>query len=198
MKTPRVIGGPAFEVHLDALLDVSVRLVNDLTGDWIRGDRQLPASDDDRRVVVAGALAGGDRPRPEVDPDQARLLSHTAGLLRRAFELFAHGDLEAAVVVVNDLMDSSGARPELVYRGDGEWAMHFRGNDDTLANGWGAGCATGLAMTIGSDLGRCLGVCEASRCDQVFVDASRNRVRRYCSTACQNRMKSAAFRLRRT
>jgi predicted RNA-binding Zn ribbon-like protein len=33
-------------------------------------------------------------------------------------------------------------------------------------------------------------------CDRVFVDVSRNGTKRFCSTACQNRPKAAAFRAR--
>ncbi|MFC6935784.1 CGNR zinc finger domain-containing protein [Actinomadura yumaensis] len=33
-------------------------------------------------------------------------------------------------------------------------------------------------------------------CDRVYVDTSRNGTRRFCSTACQNRVKTAAFRAR--
>jgi len=41
-----------------------------------------------------------------------------------------------------------------------------------------------------------LGVCTAPRCDRVYVDTSRNGTRRYCSTSCQNRVKTAVFRAR--
>ena len=43
-----------------------------------------------------------------------------------------------------------------------------------------------------------LGVCSAPECDRVFVDVSRNGTRRFCSTACQNRVKAAAHRARRS
>ncbi len=39
-----------------------------------------------------------------------------------------------------------------------------------------------------------LGVCTAPHCDRVYVDTSRNGSKRFCSTACQNRVKTAAFR----
>ncbi|HEX8935998.1 MAG TPA: CGNR zinc finger domain-containing protein, partial [Pseudonocardiaceae bacterium] len=48
----------------------------------------------------------------------------------------------------------------------------------------------------GSDCASRLGVCSAPRCDRVYVDASRNGTRRFCCTACQNRVKSAAHRAR--
>jgi predicted RNA-binding Zn ribbon-like protein len=51
-------------------------------------------------------------------------------------------------------------------------------------------------MAIGSDFAGRLGVCSAERCDRVYVDTSRNSRRRFCSTACQNRVKAAAFRAR--
>jgi predicted RNA-binding Zn ribbon-like protein len=47
---------------------------------------------------------------------------------------------------------------------------------------------------VGSSLHGRLGVCSAERCDRVYVDTSRNGSRRFCSTACQNRVKAAAFR----
>jgi predicted RNA-binding Zn ribbon-like protein len=51
-------------------------------------------------------------------------------------------------------------------------------------------------VVLGSDLYGRLGVCTADRCDRVYVDTSRNGTRRFCSTACQNRIKAAAFRAR--
>jgi predicted RNA-binding Zn ribbon-like protein len=41
-----------------------------------------------------------------------------------------------------------------------------------------------------------LRVCEADDCEDVHVDLSKNRSRRYCSNACGNRMNVAAFRAR--
>jgi predicted RNA-binding Zn ribbon-like protein len=197
LSLPEAVRAPAFEVHLDILIDVSVRLVNSLTGDWAGGEPQVLPDGAARTKAVAEALAGEDRQVTDVDAEQADALTGTAGRLRRAFDLVTRGDLESAVGVLNDLMDEAGAQPALVPRASGGWAMHFRGKDDGLAVGWTAGCATGLALALGSNLGGRLGVCQATRCDQVFVDYSRNRVRRFCSTSCQNRMKSAAFRHRR-
>ena len=59
------------------------------------------------------------------------------------------------------------------------------------------GAALGLAVALGSDLAGRLGVCDAPGCDRVYVDASRNGGRRFCSTRCQNRVKAAAHRRRR-
>ena len=56
--------------------------------------------------------------------------------------------------------------------------------------------ATGLAVVLGTQMKRRLGVCTAPHCDRVYVDTSRNGTRRYCSAACQNRVKTASFRSR--
>jgi predicted RNA-binding Zn ribbon-like protein len=61
---------------------------------------------------------------------------------------------------------------------------------------WTAICAEGLARIVGLQAAHRLGVCSASRCDRVFVDTSKNATRRFCSPACQNRTKMAAFRSR--
>jgi predicted RNA-binding Zn ribbon-like protein len=66
-----------------------------------------------------------------------------------------------------------------------------------LANGWAAGCASGLALALGSDLAGRLGVCAAPACDRVYVEVSRNAQRRFCSPQCQSRVKAAAHRARR-
>jgi predicted RNA-binding Zn ribbon-like protein len=110
------------------------------------------------------------------------------------FDAVAAGHTDAAAGLVNDMLASTGARPRL-DRHDGEpWHLHFHGAEESLVTGWAAGCATGLALVLGIDLGARLGVCTAPRCDRVYVDASRNGTRRFCSTACQNRVKAAAFR----
>jgi len=48
-------------------------------------------------------------------------------------------------------------------------------------------------VVLGGGLRDRLGVCTAPHCDRVYVDTSRNGSRRFCSTACQNRGKAAAF-----
>jgi predicted RNA-binding Zn ribbon-like protein len=39
--------------------------------------------------------------------------------------------------------------------------------------------------------------CAAAQCDDVLVDLSKNRSRRFCSIACANRTNVAAYRTRR-
>ena len=173
-------GQRAFDSHVLNLVDVAARLVNEFT---------------------VGATAGEAAARAlrvdKVSPADTRALTVAATAMRQVFEAVARDDLPAAAVVVNDLMATTGARPQLdPIRDGGGWHVHFHGRDDSLAVGWAAGCATGLALAIGSGLAGRLGVCAASRCDRVFVDVSRNASKRFCSLACQNRTKAAAFRNR--
>ncbi|MPZ62329.1 MAG: hypothetical protein GEU93_13755 [Propionibacteriales bacterium] len=59
-------------------------------------------------------------------------------------------------------------------------------------------CAEGIARFIGAGNAGRLGTCKATNCDRVYVDLSKNGSRRFCSTACQNRVKAAAFRERQS
>ncbi|MFI2207278.1 CGNR zinc finger domain-containing protein [Streptomyces sp. NPDC020192] len=117
--------------------------------------------------------------------------------MRAVFEAVDGGHINQAAQLVKDLLRTTGARPQL-DRVDGEpWQVHFHGSDDTLSVGWSAGCATALALAIGSTLAGRLGVCTAPNCDRVYVDASRNAVRHFCSASCRSRVKAAAFRARK-
>ena len=127
--------------------------------------------------------------------EEAAELCFVAAELRGVFEAVCTG-AGTTRPPVNALLVRTGARPEL-ERHDGEpWHLHFHAADNSLPNGWAAGCATGLAVVLGGELHDRLGVCTAPRCDRVYVDTSRNGTRRYCSTSCQNRVKTAAFRAR--
>ena len=181
---------------MDAVVTVAVRLVNTLTpGEW-RGRPYSPPAAGDLPAAVTSALRSGRRETRDVTAEEAARFGMIAGALRAVFDAVAAGRPDEAASEVNALLEFSGARPRL-DRHDGEpWHLHFHGADDALVTGWAAGCATGLAVVLGSDLGGRLGVCTSERCDRVYVDTSRNGSRRFCSTACQNRVKAAAFRAR--
>ncbi|MEZ0068045.1 putative RNA-binding Zn ribbon-like protein [Streptacidiphilus sp. MAP12-20] len=182
-----------FDSHMRALLDASVALVNALTDGDARGRSFIAPVGSDQVAAVRAALPGTDG----IDPDQADYLAGTARELRIVFEAVAAERIDDAAAALNKLLRANGARPQL-DRSPGEpWQVHFHGADDSYAIGWSAGCATGLAMAVGGDYAGRLGVCAASRCDRVHVDVSRNAARQFCSTACQNRAKAAAFRARR-
>jgi len=182
---------------MDAVVTVAVRLVNTLTAGEAHGRPYAPPEARARPAAVTAALRAGRRDTREVSPDEAAEFAAVAEGLRAVFDAMAADRTDAAARLVNDMLAATGARPHL-DRHDGEpWHLHFHGAEDSLVTGWAAGCATGLAVVLGSDLQGRLGVCTAPRCDRVFVDTSRNATRRFCSTSCQNRVKTAAFRAAR-
>jgi len=136
-------------------------------------------------------------PRPaELPAVSAEYLASAARAMRTVFEAVEDDRADDAAAMVNQLLGDTGARPQLDRVPGEAWQVHFHGASDTYGVGWAAGCATALALAIGSELAGRLGVCVAPRCDRVYVDASRNAVRRFCSAQCQSRVKAAAFRAR--
>ena len=190
-----VTGQVDFNSHTDAVVRTAVALVNLLTPGSARGRAYQPPEAGERTAAVADALqSGGGRQAPSWE--EAASLCFVAAELREVFVAVDAGRVDEAAGLVNAMLGRTGARP-MLDRHDGQpWHLHFHSADETLVNGWAAGCATGLAVVLGSDLYDRLGVCTAPRCDRVYVDTSRNGTRRYCSTSCQNRVKTAAFRAR--
>ena len=187
-----------FNSHVDAVITVAVSLVNTLTPGQAHGRDFQPPTGASRAAAVTAALRTGQPAARPVTAEAAADLAGTAADLRAVFDAVGRGDLDAAARQVNALLAGTGAHPQL-DRHDGEpWHLHFHGRTDSVAQGWAAGCATGLAVVLGTDLYDRLGVCTAPRCDRVYVDISRNGTRRFCSTSCQNRVKAAAFRARQT
>jgi predicted RNA-binding Zn ribbon-like protein len=186
-----------YNSHTDAVLAVTVALVNALTPGCAHGRPYQPPAGDQRATVTRDALNadGVARPRP-VSAAEADELTGVAAELRQVFEAVATGDVDRAAADVNRLLARTGAHPYLDKHDDEPWHLHFHGTDEGLATGWAAGCAAGLAVVLGGPEWARLGVCTAPRCDRVYVDVSRNGTRRFCSTACQNRVKAASFRER--
>jgi predicted RNA-binding Zn ribbon-like protein len=182
---------------MDAVVTVAVRLVNALTPGEAHGRPYLPPTGAALPAAVTAALRAGRQDTREVSAREAAGFPVAAQALRAVFDAVAAGRTDDAARLVNEMLARTGARPRL-DRHDGEpWHLHFHGAEDSLATSWAAGCATGLAVVLGTDQQGRLGVCAAPRCDRVYVDISRNATRRFCSVSCQNRVKAAAFRAAR-
>ena len=127
---------------------------------------------------------------------EAAELAALAGRLRPVFVAAEDGAVDRVAELVNSLLRDYRSAPQL-SRHDGEpWHLHFSSAATGVATEWGAGCATGLAVVVDSQATGRLGVCRAEGCDRVYIDVSRNASRRFCSEACLNRTKVAAFRAR--
>jgi predicted RNA-binding Zn ribbon-like protein len=190
-----------FDSHVATLLATTVALVNRLT-DGLDGGHEVEVPEDERalRAAVRDCVnsQGYDVSLRGVTAADARMIAKNVAEARRVIEDIDRGDLATAARRTNVLLRRTGARPQLDTHGPGVWNLHFHGPDDTFGVGWSAGIAAGLAMALGTTAAGRLGVCAAERCDRVQLDTSRNGGRRFCSTRCQNRTKSAAHRTRRS
>lgn len=186
-----------FDSHVFSVLTTAVALVNRLTDGYSGGSPVEAPVGADQVEATAAALGADGRPQPLVTAADARELAAVAERMRPVFEAVHAGELARAAEDVNALLADTDARPRLDPSGAG-FSLHFHGPDQSLAKGWAAGCAAGLALALGSNLAGRLGVCAAPHCDRVFVDTSRNGQRRFCSPQCQSRVKAAAHRARRT
>jgi predicted RNA-binding Zn ribbon-like protein len=185
-----------FTSHVDTIVTTAVDLVNAVTPGAARGRDFAQPSGPDLIDAVSQAIRAGRQLAPVISAQDAADLAAMADRLRAVFDLVSDGDVDGAAAAINELLAATGARPQL-DRHDGEpWHIHFHARTDSLASGWAAGCATGLAIVLGTEMYNRLGVCTAPRCDRVYVDVSRNGTRRFCSTSCQSRVKAAAFRSR--
>ncbi len=183
-----------FGSYKDDVVLVASSIVNHLTP-GTDGTRTYDVPGDHRsrrtRARQISALDGEPLPGPTLDA-----FVQLATNLRPVFELCGLGDVSAAALQTNHLLADYRSAPVLLRHDDGPWHVHFHSAHAGLAEGWGAGCATGLALVIGAGESERLGVCTADPCDRVFVDVSRNGTRRHCSPRCTNRAGVAAHRAR--
>ncbi|MFK4084126.1 CGNR zinc finger domain-containing protein [Kribbella sp. NPDC020789] len=160
---------------------------------------------------VFGALARQGRPAPPPDDEAIRAVlrlttNRTVPIELHEYETGARQlydalsllpDVDAAVELVNDLLRRTKAAPQLTRAEPGAlWHLHFAAPGVSVATGWLAEFATAVAMLLGSHEAERLRRCAATRCDDLFLDSTRNGSQRFCSTACQNRTKVAAHRAR--
>jgi predicted RNA-binding Zn ribbon-like protein len=133
-----------------------------------------------------------------VDRDAA-VLRRFARELRPVFEASNDGDEQAVVARLNALLAKHPVTPHIAGSGgsgEDRWHMHVADRQSSVAELLVAESLMGLA-TLVCDLGATrLGVCDASGCDNVFVDTSPNQSRRYCSDRCSSRANVAAYRAR--
>lgn len=186
-----------FDSHSSVVTQAALALINDVSPGYRRG--RPFAAPDDLPEAVAQAIASVNPKWDELpDAAEAARLAAWAMRLHAAVTALDAGDVDEACVEVNRVMREAGALPTL-SRHDGEpWHLHFHAVDAPWAESWAASMATGLAIVLGNASIERLGICNASACDRAYLDVSRNGTRRFCSTACQNRVKAAAFRARQS
>jgi predicted RNA-binding Zn ribbon-like protein len=101
-----------------------------------------------------------------------------------------------AAALVNTLLREAGALPQLVKHDGWDYHLHATSADAPLADRIAVDAAMAFTDVIRTgQLGR-LRRCAAEDCENVHVDLSKNRSRRFCGTACANRVNVAAYRTR--
>jgi predicted RNA-binding Zn ribbon-like protein len=117
--------------------------------------------------------------------------------LRPVLAQFWSADKDTVVGIVNRVLRERQALPQLVKHDQWDYHVHATAAEAPLADRMAVEAAMAMADVIRIDeLGR-LRVCGGDDCEDVYVDLSKNRSRRFCGAACGNRANVAAYRARR-
>ncbi|MFJ2116274.1 MULTISPECIES: CGNR zinc finger domain-containing protein [unclassified Streptomyces] len=173
-------------------LDVVVDLVN-----------TAPAPGDDGTPDSLGDVQGlyafvREHHISGVDDLGARDLRAVRDVRARFAEVFATPDARTAADLINQLVAAAGTTPQLTDHDGYDWHVHYFAPGASVADHLAADCGMALAFMVVAGEQERLRRCEAPDCGHAFVDLSRNRSRRYCSSrTCGNRLHVAAYRARR-
>ncbi|MGB8384720.1 MAG: CGNR zinc finger domain-containing protein [Dermatophilaceae bacterium] len=106
-------------------------------------------------------------------------------------------DEAGLVMAVNATLANAQAVPQLVDHDGWGWHLHASQPSAPMATRMAVEAAMAFVDLIRlSELDR-RGICAAQDCDDVVVDLSKNRSRRYCEGTCGNRAAVATYRQRR-
>ena len=172
-----------FAHDTEVALTAAAALVN--TG---RGAERLPDLAALDQFVADWGWAG-ERAHDQAELDAVRGLRPR---LERLWEM----DSDAAAEFVNTLLREANALPQLVKHGSWDYHLHATPPDAPLADRMAVEAAMAFADVIRSRQLERLRLCAADDCDNVHVDLSKNRSRRFCGTSCANRTNVAAYRTR--
>jgi predicted RNA-binding Zn ribbon-like protein len=117
--------------------------------------------------------------------------------LRPRLRALLTSDRDTAAALVNELLGEERALPRLVRHGGHDWHIHAVAPDAPLATRIAVEAAMAMIDVIRADEMSRLDVCADPDCEGLVLDLSRNRSRRFCSTACTNRAAVAAYRARK-
>jgi predicted RNA-binding Zn ribbon-like protein len=97
---------------------------------------------------------------------------------------------------INAILREARALPQLSRHDDFDWHIHATLPDAPLAERMQVEIALALGDVVRADATDRLRVCEATECDGLLVDFSRNGSKRFCTVRCGNRMNMIAYRER--
>ena len=139
------------------------------------------------RNPYTGVILGNEVELAEVRDVRAQL--------RRLWQVT---DRDAAVPIINEILAAADARPFLTRHDEWDWHLHVTPPDAPLAQRMAAEAAMAFLELVRADDWSRLKTCAAEDCNDVLVDLSKNRSKRYCADGnCGNRAAVAAYRARR-
>lgn len=168
-----------------AALSAAVTLVNSAEEpDTLRTPAELDA-------FVASYAYTGSRTRDTAELEAVRAL-------RAPLRELLTADRDVAARIVNRMLAEHQAVPQLVNHDGWDYHVHAVAADAPFADRVAVETAMAMIDVIrAGELSR-LSVCADDTCGGIVLDLSRNRSRRFCSTACGNRVAAAAYRARRS
>jgi predicted RNA-binding Zn ribbon-like protein len=168
----------------DRLVRLAVDLVN------LPIDRLGPAG------LARFMVDHGESEPVELTAGDVEGLLATRAELSKLFDAAGEG-VDAVAARVNRLLDRAQTPPRLSHHDGTDWHLHITADKASWADWLAATTGLGLARLLVEDGVARLGRCAAPSCRRVFAGGPRNHPRRYCSPACANRGRVAAFRARR-
>lgn len=146
---------------------------------------------DELQAFFAGQPWTGRFDRDAAELEQVRALRPR---LRRFWE----ADEPEVVAMVNAMLAEAGAVPQLVDHDGIGWHIHATSLDAPLAQRMAVEFAIAMIDVVRAHGLDRLRVCDGADCDDVVVDLSKNRSRRYCEGGCAARAHTAAYRARKS
>lgn len=132
-----------------------------------------------------------------IDGDTAEL-QEVRDVRERLHAFWNAASRDDLVTMVNEMLADADARPFLARHDQWDWHLHLSDPAAPLANRIAAESAMAFVDLIRADDLDRLQRCAAPDCEDVLVDLSRNRSKRFCDTGnCGNRQHVAAYRARR-
>ncbi|MGG5258065.1 CGNR zinc finger domain-containing protein [Phycicoccus avicenniae] len=129
-------------------------------------------------------------------PSSAAELEAVHELRPRLRRLWSLRD-EALVAEANALLAEGGALPRLVRHGALGWHVHATSDDAPLEQRVRVEVGMALVDVIRADEVDRLRVCAGEDCEDLVIDLSRNRSRKFCDGTCGTRANVAAYRARK-
>jgi predicted RNA-binding Zn ribbon-like protein len=173
-----------FAHDTECALQAAVTLANSAA----EPDTLTTVADLDRVWDDNGYTGRHDRTPEELD---------TVRALRPRLRELLTAERDDAAALVNRMLSEAQAVPQLIRHDPLDWHIHAVPPDAPFDTRILVETAMAMIDVIRADEISRLGVCADHGCQGLVLDLSRNRSRRFCSTACGNRNAVAAYRARK-